>query len=118
MPVSVGELDFELLVSRALAEIPAQLAKAIENVAVIVEPYPPDGRMNLLGLYEGVPLTARGGGSYAGYLPDRITIYREPILEICETQEEVVAQVRVTVMHEVGHYFGLEHDALDELGYT
>lgn len=109
--------EFEELVGRALDTIPARLAAAMDNVVVVVEGEPPDGQDGLLGLYEGIPLTQRDGW-YAGVLPDRITIFRGPILRRCHTYEEAVEEVRVTVVHEVAHHFGIDDDELDELGYA
>jgi predicted Zn-dependent protease with MMP-like domain len=86
----------------------------MRNVAVTVqhEPGPP----GLLGLYQGVPLTSRTSG-YAGVLPDRITIYRQAICAICDSEQDVAGQVRRTVIHEVGHYFGIDDKRLRELGW-
>jgi predicted Zn-dependent protease with MMP-like domain len=105
---------FEELVSEALDLIPAELARAMNNVVVLVEDRHPEG--NLLGLYEGVALTRRDS-NYAGLLPDRITIYREPILAMCSSEEEVVDEVAVTVVHEIAHHFGIDDDRLHELGW-
>ena len=115
--------EFDELVTDALADIPAELADAIENVAFVVEEWPTaaqlDGRRGtLLGLYEGVPLTERGPMSYAGVMPDRITIFSGPLCAMSATAEELAAQVRVTVLHEVGHYFGMSDDHLRELGWA
>jgi predicted Zn-dependent protease with MMP-like domain len=107
---------FDALVSDALDTIPAELTKVMNNVVVLVEDISPRGGMRLLGLYEGIPLTSRNGW-YAGALPDRITIFRRPILRRCFTEEEVVEQVRITVVHEVAHHFGIDDDRLHELGY-
>jgi len=109
--------EFDGLVGRALETIPTRLARAMDNVAVFVEDEPPDDVPGLLGLYEGIPLTARDGW-YAGVLPDRITIFAGPLMRRCATQDEVVEQVRITVVHEVAHHFGIDDDELDELGYA
>ena len=106
--------EFEVLVGEALDQIPDELARLMSNVVVLVEDHSPPGQ-NLLGLYFGVPLTERGQ-TYAGMLPDTIHIYRLPILRQCRTREEVVEQVRITVLHETAHYFGLDDDQLDQLG--
>lgn len=113
--IDISEERFEELVGEALDDIPDELAKHMENVAVFVR----DGAdPNLLGLYEGIPLTERGPLSYGGMvMPDKITIYRRPILRICRTEADVVQQVRVTVIHEVGHHFGIDDDRLHELGW-
>ena len=105
---------FEELVADALDALPGELGRLMRNVAVTVqhEPGPP----GLLGLYTGVPLTSRTT-QYAGVLPDRITIYRQAICAACDTPEQVVAEVRRTVIHEVGHHFGIGDQRLRELGW-
>ena|SRR5215207_7831854 len=121
-PFPMSEADFETAVTDALNRIPAKVASAMENVAVFIEddyiPRPgEDPDTVLLGLYEGVPLTERDSWWEAGSLPDRITIYRLPILDICSNREEVVEEVAVTVMHEVAHHFGIDDQRLHELGW-
>jgi predicted Zn-dependent protease with MMP-like domain len=108
--------EFEDLVAEALDEIPDELARLVDNVVFVVEDDGPEGEEPLLGLYEGVPLTERGSW-YAGVLPDRITIYRNPILEICDTEDDVVDEVHITVVHEIAHHFGIDDDRLHDLGY-
>ena len=105
---------FEDMVVEALDGLPEELGRLMQNVAVTVEHDP--GPPGLLGLYEGIPLTSRTT-QYAGALPDRITIYRLEICAICRTEDEVTEQVRRTVIHEVGHYFGIDDDRLHELGW-
>ncbi len=112
--VELSRRRFEELVADALDSIPEELTSLIDNVVVTVEDEPPEP--GLLGLYEGVPLTERGE-SYAGVLPDRISIYWREICAVCETPEQVVAEVRVTVVHEVAHYFGIDDARLHELGW-
>ncbi|MBA2807348.1 metallopeptidase family protein [Streptomyces acidicola] len=107
---------FEELVSEALDQIPPELTRVMDNVAVFVEDEPPADDPELLGLYEGTPLTERGEW-YAGVLPDRITIYMGPTLRYCETAEDVVHEVAVTVVHEVAHHFGIDDERLHELGW-
>lgn len=106
---------FDELVSDALDLIPAELAAAMDNVVVLVADRHP-AESGLLGLYEGVALTERDS-DYAGALPDAITIYREALLDVCESPEEVVDQVAITVIHEIAHHFGIDDDRLDELGW-
>lgn len=108
--------EFEELVSDALDRIPSDLTKIMDNVAIFVENEPDPSDPELLGLYEGTPLTERGEW-YAGVLPDRITVYMGPILRICGTREEVVDEVATTVVHEVAHHFGIEDARLHELGW-
>ena len=115
--IDVSEDRFEELVSEALDLIPDDLARHMDNVAVFVEET--SGSNSLLGLYHGIPLTERTPAGYGGMvMPDRITIYRRPILLRCRTEEEVVHQVRVTVIHEVGHHFGIDDERLHELGWA
>ncbi|GGQ27630.1 hypothetical protein GCM10010279_39470 [Streptomyces mutabilis] len=108
--------EFEELVAEALDRIPPELTRLMDNVAVFVEDEPPADDPELLGLYEGTPLTERGEW-YAGVLPDRITIYRGPTLRFCETREDVVAETEVTVVHEIAHHFGIDDARLHALGY-
>jgi len=108
--------EFERLVDQALAEVPAELMSLVQNCALLVEDAPPPDQAGLLGLYDGVPLTERGE-FYAGVLPDRIFIYRLPILAICDSQQDVVEEVHITVVHEIAHHFGIDDDRLHELGY-
>lgn len=115
-PASVSDDEFDALVDRAIAEIPESLLAQLSNVAIFVEPDPRDGERGLLGLYHGVPLTERGA-SYGAVLPDSIRIFKNPILGICQTPEQVVEQVRITVVHEVAHHFGIDDERLHELGY-
>jgi predicted Zn-dependent protease with MMP-like domain len=105
---------FEEMVVTALDALPEELGRLMRNVAVTVEHGP--GPRGLLGLYQGVPLTSRTT-QYAGVLPDRITIYRRAICSVCDSEEQVVDQVRRTVIHEVGHHFGIGDHQLRELGW-
>lgn len=117
MPVRMDRARFEELVSDALDAVPAALLDLMDNVVILVEDEsPPDGPQ-LLGLYEGHALTGRGW-DYAGVLPDRIIIYRRPILRICDTEADVVDEVTVTVVHEIAHHFGIDDDRLHELGWA
>lgn len=109
----VTDERFESFVTEALDSIPDEFASQVENVAFLVEA--DSERGNLLGLYEGVPVTKRG--TYAGAMPDRITIFKDPICKMCRTEDEVRSQVRATVVHELGHYFGLGDARLRELGW-
>jgi len=106
---------FEELVGDALDLIPPHLAAAIDNVVILVE-----GRHaeepDILGLYQGIALTERDS-SYAGSLPDTITIYRDALLEVCDTDDDVVEEVAITVIHEIAHHFGIDDDRLHDLGW-
>ncbi|NHW46620.1 metallopeptidase family protein [Paenarthrobacter sp. MSM-2-10-13] len=121
-PYEMSAEDFEEAVSDALQLIPPKAASAMDNVAIFIEDdYTPqpgeDPGTVLLGLYEGVPLTERDSWWEAGSLPDRITIFRKPILNICSTREEVIDEVAITVVHEIAHHFGIDDDRLHELGW-
>ena len=111
-PIDVAA--FEGLVAAALEEIPDELRAGMENLAIIVDDESPPGR--LYGLYEGVPLTKRG--TYAGAQPDRITLFLATICRSARTPEELAWRVRVTVLHEVGHHFGLGEARLRDLGWA
>ncbi len=118
MPVDLEPAAFEALVDRALDEIPDEIAALVRNVVVLVEDEPPpDEPSDLLGLYDGVALTERWGEG-ALELPDRIFIFRGPLLDLCDSVEELVTEVRITVVHEVAHHFGIDDDRLHELGYA
>lgn len=113
-PLRVAPEEFERLVEKALDELPEQFASALENIAVVIEEEPDpellaeygfDPEEELLGLYEGVPLPERD--SFYQALPDRVSIYRGPLLRFCRNRREVIREVRDTLVHEIGHYFGL-----------
>jgi predicted Zn-dependent protease with MMP-like domain len=114
--VEVSAAEFENVVADALDGVPADLARLMDNVAVFVEDEPPPDDPDLLGWYDGTPLTERDW-SYGGVLPDRIVIYRGPLARICRTREELVDEVRITVVHEIAHHFGIDDARLHELGY-
>ena len=107
-------MTFDDHVRAALDELPAHLAAALENIAVVVEDENPEDP-DLLGLYHGVPLPERG--DMAGVLPDTISIYRIPLEESFPDPIELRDEIRITVLHELGHYFGLDEDAIAGLGY-
>ncbi|MEV4477290.1 MULTISPECIES: metallopeptidase family protein [Nonomuraea] len=112
--IEVSRQRFEELVAEALDTIPTDLTRAMSNVVVTVVDDAPEP--DLLGLYTGVPLTERGDW-YSAVLPDRIEIYRNPICEICDSEQDVIDEVRITVIHEVGHHFGIDDARLHELGW-
>jgi predicted Zn-dependent protease with MMP-like domain len=109
--------EFDEAVGDALDDVPAELLALMNNVVFLVEDEPPSDDPELLGVYDGTPLTERDGGWAAGALPDRITIFRGPTLRMCETREEVLDEVAVTVVHEIAHHFGIDDDRLHELGW-
>lgn len=116
--IRIGSLEFEQLVGEALDSIPDELLDLIDNAIVLVVDEPPADEPHLLGLYEGIPLTERGHDYMgAGLLPDRISIFRNPILRLCETREAAVHEVRVTVVHEIAHHFGIDDERLHGLGW-
>lgn len=106
---------FEELVSDALDQVPSEFADAMDNVVVLVEEYNEESP-DILGLYHGIALPDRNS-DYGGVLPDRISIYREPILAVCDTEDDVIDEVAVTVVHEIAHHFGIDDARLHELGW-
>jgi len=115
---SMSRPEFEEAVGDALDAIPQQFTKALDDVVILVEDDPPPTQPhNILGLYEGVPLTSRDDGWAMGALPDRITIFRNPILAQSRTRSDVVREVAITVVHEIAHYYGITDDRLNELGW-
>ena len=108
-------MTFDEHVERALASLPADLRAAMSNVEIVVEDENPDDP-DLFGLYFGIPLTERH--DYSGVLPDKIAIYRLPLEEEFPDPEELEEEIRITVLHELAHFFGIDEDRLDELGYA
>ncbi len=113
----MGRERFEELVSEALDLVPEELTRLIDNCVVLVEDDPPADDPELLGLYDGTPITERDSG-YVMAVPDRITIFRNPTLAMCGSEDEVVEEVGITVVHEIAHHFGIDDDRLHELGYA
>jgi predicted Zn-dependent protease with MMP-like domain len=118
-----AEDKFARLVEEALRGIPRRFRDSIQNVAIVIEDHPParllremaaDADETLFGLYEGTPLPERGAG-YGNILPDRITIYQTPIEEACENDEEIRKCVAETLIHELGHYFGMSEEEIEEI---
>jgi predicted Zn-dependent protease with MMP-like domain len=107
-------VSFEEHVRRALDSLPPDIARGLENVAIVVEDENPEDP-DIFGLYQGVPLPERG--DWAGSMPDRIAIYRLPLEDSFPDPAELQEEIRITVLHELGHYFGLDEDRLEELGY-
>ncbi len=114
--ISVSDERFDELVDAALAEIPEVLADQIENCAILVVAEPDAELGAVLGYYEGIPLSERTT-QYSVVLPDRIMIFRGPLCRMVASEAELAEQVRITVLHEVAHYFGIDHAKLDELGF-
>jgi predicted Zn-dependent protease with MMP-like domain len=122
VPIEMTLAEFESAVEDAIDQIPEPLARTMNNVGIVVEEeYKPgpgeDPDTELLGLYEGTPLTERDSWWAAGSLPDRITVFRLPLLRHCSSREELIAEIRITVVHEVAHHFGIEDQRLHELGW-
>lgn len=109
--------EFDSLVDQAIAEVPAELMDLVENCVLLLEDEAPADDPGLLGYYDGIPLTERDS-QYSAVLPDRIHIFRRPILRICETPEDVVREVRITVVHEIAHFFGIDDERLHDLGWA
>lgn len=115
--MEMDRAEFEALVDRALDEIPEEITALVENVVVLVEDHAPAEEPDLLGLYDGFALTDRQA-NHAGALPDRILIFREPLLDLCSDVDELVREVRITVVHEIAHHFGIDDARLHALGYA
>ena len=109
--------EFELAVGDALDEVPGELMALLDNVVFLVEDEPPPEDPDLLGVYDGTPLTERGD-AWAGALPDRITIFRGPLCRMCEDRDELLDEIAVTVVHEIAHHFGIDDDRLHALGWA
>jgi len=116
MPVQISDEAFDQAVDDALDQVPDEFCALIDNVAVLVEDDPPDDEPDLLGVYDGVPLTERDS-SYDFVPPDRIILYRNPLKDMCETRAELVDEIAITVVHEIGHYFGIDDNHLEEMGW-
>ena len=118
VPIEMEPERFDALVDQALDGIPDELARLVRNVVVLVEEEPPEGEPDdLLGLYDGVALTERDG-TMGVELPDRIFVFRGPLLDMCADEAELVEEVRITVVHEIAHHFGIDDDRLHDLGYA
>jgi len=115
--VEVDEERFATLVGEAFDRVPDELVALLDNVVLFIEDDAPADEPDLLGLYDGIALTERDS-SYGGVLPDRIMVFRNPTLAICDTEEDVVREVGITVVHEIAHHFGIDDNRLHELGYA
>lgn len=109
--------EFEEAVADALDDVPAELLDLMDNVVFLIEEEPPPDDPHLLGVYDGIPLTERDPVWHAGNLPDRITIFRGPTLRMCQSRDEVLDEVAITVVHEIAHHFGISDARLHELGW-
>nr|WP_235492193.1 metallopeptidase family protein [Leifsonia sp. Root112D2] len=115
--LELGVEDFEKLVTDELDALPDDMVDGLENVVIVVEDRPEDGTLDLLGLYDGVALTERGQYGF-GEMPDRIVLYREPLLAICDDLESLRDEIHVTLVHEIGHFYGIDDARLHELGWA
>jgi len=114
--VQISDEDFDKAVSEALDQVPGEFLDMLDNVVILVEDEPDGPDKNLLGLYSGFPLSARDS-MYGGVLPDQIFIYRGPLKRYCASLEDLVEEIGVTVVHEIAHFFGIDDDQLDEMGW-
>jgi predicted Zn-dependent protease with MMP-like domain len=114
------ELDseaFELLVTDELDALPDEMVDGLDNVVFVVEDRPEDGSLDLLGLYDGVALTERDSYGF-GEMPDRIILYREPLLDLCDDEQQLRDEIHVTLVHEIAHFYGIDDARLHELGWA
>ena len=115
--LTFSEDEFEQLVVDELDALPDEMVDGLDNVVFVTEALPEDGTLDLLGLYDGVALTERGQYGF-GELPDRIILYREPLLAVSETLEQLREEVHITLVHEIAHYYGIDDEQLHELGWA
>jgi predicted Zn-dependent protease with MMP-like domain len=108
---------FELLVTDELDALPDEMVDGLDNVVFVVEDRPEDGSLDLLGLYDGVALTERDSYGF-GEMPDRIILYREPLLDLCDDEEQLRDEIHVTLVHEIAHFYGIHDARLHELGWA
>ncbi|MDQ1579915.1 MAG: hypothetical protein QOD05_690 [Microbacteriaceae bacterium] len=108
--------EFERVVTDELDALPDDMVDGLENVVFVVEDRPEDGSLDLLGLYDGIALTERGQYGF-GEMPDRIILYREPLLSICDDEVQLREEIHVTLVHEIAHFYGIDDDKLHELGW-
>lgn len=121
--MNVSDAEFDRLITRAMDELPQEYIRGLDNVAIVYADNPDEHQVQkahlhehslLLGLYEGIPLTKRGAG-YTFVLPDKITLFKYPIQAVSHTPEELFEQIKRTLWHEIAHFYGLDHDRIDEL---
>ena len=108
--------DFEKLVVEELDRLPDDMVDGLDNLVFVTEDRPEDGSLDLLGIYDGVALTDRGEYGF-GELPDRIVLYREPLLDYCDSLDELKEQIHITLVHEIAHYYGIGEHELHQLGW-
>lgn len=117
VPYHLAPDAFEALVVDELDELPDEMVDGLENVVFVVEDRPEDGSLDLLGLYDGVALTERDVYG-VGEMPDRIVLYREPLLAISEDEDQLRDEVHITLVHEIAHYYGIDDERLHDLGWA
>ena len=115
--IEMSESDFEAAVADALDAVPAELMQLLDNVAFFIDDEPPPEEPDLLGVYEGVALTERDGGWDTFRLPDRIVLFRGPLMRMCDSRDELLDEIEVTVVHEIAHHFGIDDTHLHDLGW-
>lgn len=117
-PLDLDQAAFEELVIDELDQLPDEMVDGLDNLVFVVEDRPEDGSLDLLGLYDGVAVTERGQYGF-GELPDRIILYREPLLAVAEGDlDELREQVHITLVHEIAHYYGIDDEELHRLGWA
>ncbi|MFH1746854.1 MAG: metallopeptidase family protein [Planctomycetota bacterium] len=125
MMIRISDEEFDRVVEEALAEVPEEFDNFLDNVLIEVQPLP-DAKLQqkhdlpncLLGLYIGRPLAEKGPEMVHATMPDRILIFRDNLRRVCRTRAQLLRQIRVTVLHEIGHHFGMNEDQLRDLGYA
>ena len=117
MPLQLDHDSFEALVVAELDALPDEMVDGLENVVFVTEDRPEDGSLDLLGLYDGVAVTERGQYGF-GEMPDRIILYREPLLAICADEDELRDEIHVTLVHEIAHFYGIDDERLHDLGWA
>ncbi|MDN4615085.1 metallopeptidase family protein [Leifsonia sp. F6_8S_P_1B] len=117
MALELDEEAFETIVTDELDQLPDEMVDGLDNVVFVVEDRPEDGSLDLLGLYDGVALTERDRYGF-GEMPDRIILYREPLLTISADEDELRDEIHITLVHEIAHYYGIDDERLHELGWA
>ena len=112
----ISEDEFEKLVVDELDLLPDDMIDGLDNVVFVTENRPEDGSLDLLGLYDGIAITERGQYGF-GELPDRIILYREPLLDVAENLDDLKDQIHITLVHEIAHFYGIDDEQLHELGW-
>lgn len=117
MSLDLGPAEFEKLVIAELDDLPDEMVDGLENLVFVVEDRPEDGSLDLLGEYQGIALTERDRYGF-GELPDRIVLFREPLLAICDDLDALRDEIHVTLVHEIAHFYGIDDDELHRLGWA